>query len=630
MRVSHSILAAGLAGFSLVSIQALADDVQLDPIVVTATRLPTPASHVGSSLTVITAEEIESRQERLLPDVLKNVPGLNIVQAGGPGAQTSVFMRGTNPNHTKVFIDGMDVGDPSNSNGGFDFAHLLTQDIERVEILRGPQSGLYGSDAIGGVINIITRAGSGPAKLKAVVEGGSFGTFNQAASVQGSGDRLHYSANLEHFHSSETPVTPLNLLLPGERRNDDYYDNITASTKLGYDVNRDLDFGLVARYSNAHLRVTGDDFSDFPNPSFPAREQSRSTGAEYYARAFGHLITFDGFLDQTLGFAYTRKRTASYQPDSPVTLNTGERTKVDWHGALKFSSTETMVLGAEHSRDEISEPLSASTRISSGYGELQSQLGDSFFSAINLRYDDSSRFGGKVTYRVAPTYLIRATGTRIKASLGTGFKAPTLSELFQDFPPFFFANPNLKPETSTGYDLGLEQSLLSDKLSAGVTYYHNRLRDLITTDSTGSTYANVGRATTKGVEGFVAFRPLDTLSLRADYTYTEATDDILQQELLRRPKHKVSVDANWKATSALSLDATVLTVSSWIDGNRDFSIPRLTASGYTTVNLAASYDFSAKLNLFLRVNNLFDRRFENPAGFLQPRLGAFAGIKIEL
>ena len=630
MRVSHSFLTAASFGLALVSGQILAEDAPLDPIVVTATRIPTPASQIASSLTVITGEEIESRQQRLLPDVLKDVPGLNIVQAGGPGSQTSVFMRGTNPNHTKVFIDGVDVGDPSNSNAGFDFAHLLTQDIERVEVLRGPQSGLYGSDAIGGVINIITRAGAGPAKLNAVVEGGSFDTFNQSASLRGSGDRLHYSANIEHFHSGETPVTPLNLLLPGERRNDDYYDNLTASTKLGYDVGGDLDFGLIARYSNSHLRVTGDDFSAYPNPSFPAREQSQSAASEYYARAFGHLIAFDGFLDQTLGFAYSRKRTASYQPDLPVNLNTGERTKIDWHGALKFSPTETMVLGAEHSRDEISEPLSASTRISSGYGELQSQLGDSFFSALNVRYDDSSRFGGKVTYRVAPTYLIRSTGTKLKASLGTGFKAPTLSELFQDFPPFFFSNPSLKPETSIGYDLGVEQSSLSGRLSAGVTYFHNRLRDLITTDSTGSTFANVGRASTEGVEGFLALRPLDTLSLRADYTYTEATDDIQHQQLLRRPKHKVGFDANWKAMPGLSLDATVLSLSSWVDGNRDFSIPRLTASGYTTVNLAASYDLTARLNLFLRLNNLFDRHYETPVGFLQPGLGAFAGFKIQL
>src|SRR5262249_5884971 len=146
-----------------------------------------------------------------------------------------------------------------------------------------------------------------------------------------------------------------------------------------------------------------------------------------------------------------------------VTVNSGTRSKVDWQGNLKFSSTETAVLGAEHERDEIPAPLSLSDKISSGYAELQSQLGSSFFSALNVRYDDHSRFGGKFTYRVAPTYVIEATGTKLKASVGSGFKAPTLSELFQDFPAFFFfANPNLKPETSVGYDVGIEQAVLND------------------------------------------------------------------------------------------------------------------------------------------------------------------------
>jgi vitamin B12 transporter len=288
------------------------------------------------------------------------------------------------------------------------------------------------------------------------------------------------------------------------------------------------------------------------------------------------------------------------------------------------------VRGAEHSRDEISQPLSASLRINSGYGELQSQLGESFFSALNVRYDDNSLFGGKATYRVAPMYRINETGTKLTASVGSGFKAPTLSELFQDFPPFFFANPNLKPETSLGYDIGVEQSVVDGLVSAGATYFHNRLRNLITTDDTGTSYANIGRATTEGVESFISYQPAKTLSLRVDYTFTQATDDILHQELLRRPKHKVTVDASWKAMPGLSLDATVLTVSSWIDGNRDFSIPRLDAPSYTVVNLAGGYDINKNLSVFARVDNLFDRHYQNPVGFLQPSVGAFAGIRAEL
>src|SRR5262249_41509572 len=231
-----------------------APDESAESVIVTATRIPTPEPQVASSISLVTADEIDSRQERTLPDGLKNLPGLNLVQAGGPGGTTTLFMRGTNPNHTKVLVDGIDVGNPANSNGAYDFGQFLTQDVERIEVLRGPQSGLYGSDAIGGVINIITRSGSGPARLTASIEGGSFDTFNQWAGLSGPAEQFHYSANIEHLHAGATPVTPLNLLLPGETRNDDYYDNLTASTKLGYDITHDLDVGLIARYTDTHLR----------------------------------------------------------------------------------------------------------------------------------------------------------------------------------------------------------------------------------------------------------------------------------------------------------------------------------------------------------------------------------------
>jgi vitamin B12 transporter len=604
----------------------------VESVIVSATRLPTPESEVASSVTVITAEDIAARQERSLPDILKDVPGLNIVRTGGPGGQSLVYMRGTNSNHTKVLVDGIDVSDPSNSNGSFDFSQFLTQDIERVEVLRGPQSGLYGSDAIGGVINVITKSGQGPAQFQASAEGGSFETFNQMAGVRGSLEQFHYNANVEHFHSGATPVTPLELLAPGEIRNDDYYDNLTAATKLGYDIVQNFDVGFVARYTNTHLRVTGDDFSTFP--SFPAAQQTRSSTSEYYGRATAHLVTFGGFLDQTLGVAYTRKRTSTLEPQE--TLATGERTKIDWQGALRFTQAHTLVLGAEHARDAISEPLSASNQIDSGYAELQSQLIGSLYSAINARYDRNDRFGGKVTYRVAPAYVIAATGTKLKASVGSGFKAPTLSELFQSYPAFFFiANPDLRPETSTGYDVGVEQPLVGETtLRAGVTYFYNRVRNLIVTapasDGINLSYANIGRARTDGVESFVAYNPLKAVTLRADYTYTQATDASSGQELLRRPKHKASLNAAWQATGAFSVNATVLTVSSWIDGNRDFSIPRLRAPGYTVVNLAASFAIDKHFALFGRIENLFDRHFQNPVGFLQPTLGAFAGIRAQL
>jgi vitamin B12 transporter len=599
----------------------------LQSVVVTATRISTPEIEVASSVTVVSADDIAARQIRTLPDLLKEVPGLNVVQTGGPGGQTSIFMRGTNSNHTKVFIDGIDVADPSSSTSSFDFGQLLTQDIQRVEILRGPQSGLYGSDAVGGVVNVITKSGSGPAQFNAGIEGGSFDTFNQTAGVSGSADQFHYAANFQHLHSGSTPVTPSDYLQPGQARINDYYDNLTGSTKLGFDVTDTFDLGLVARYTDSHLRLTGDNFDFFP--TIPDTAQSDFNTKQYYLRTTAHLLSFGGAFDQTLGAAYSNIKSYDFSPDGPSeTDNFGARIKFDWQGVVALAASQKLVLGAEHQRDSIATPISASTSINSGYAELQSSYWGSLYDTLSVRYDDNDRFGSKVTYRIAPEYLIGDSGTKIKASLGTGFKAPTLTEMFQSFPAFdFFANPNLRPETDLGWDAGFEQALLGNSLRFGVTYFRINIRNLIDTSPDGTTYANIGRALTDGVESFIAYQPMKTLTLRVDYTFTQATDEIAHLTLLRRPKNKESLVTAWQATDRLQLSATVLSVSSWVDGNRDFSIARLNAPPYTTMDVAGGYSLTKNWALTARVTNLLNRHYQNPDGFDQPTFGAFAGIK---
>ena len=615
---------AGTAGAS-------SDENNGELVVVSATRIPTPESEVASSMTVITAADIAAKQSQALPDILKDVPGLNVVQTGGPGGLTAIYMRGTNANHIKVLVDGIDVGDPTSTDGSFDFSRFLTQDIQTIEVLRGPQSGLYGSEAIGGVINITTRSGSGPAQLTAAVQAGSFDTFNQGANLSGSEGKFHYTVNLEHFHSGATPVTPLDLLAPGEPRNDDYYDNLTSSTKLGFDVTRNFDLGLVVRYTDSHLRLTGDDPFQFPSP--PEAQQSATNDHQLYSRATAHLVTFDGAFEQTLGVAYSRLNSSDFTPpaDGPPSYFTGERLKLDWQGNIRLATAETLVLGAEHQRDEVLSPVSADQTIDSGYIELQSGLGDRLFNTLSVRYDDNDQFGAKVTYRIAPVYVIKETGTRLKASVGTGFKAPTLDELYHSYPAFFFfANPNLQPESSHGYDVGFDQALAGGALTFGATYFRNIISNLISDNADFTTYANIGRARTDGVESFLAYQPLKTLTLRLDYTFTEAVDEILNEELLRRPKHKASLNVGWQATSRLSLHTTLLTVGDWADGNRNFSIPRLRAPGYTTADVAGNFDINSKLTIFGRIDNLFNRRYQNPTGFMHPGLGAYAGVKVSL
>ena len=228
------------------------------------------------------------------------VPGLNVVQTGGPGGQTSVFIRGTNSNNVKVLIDGIDASDPSVVNGAFDFAHLLTGDIERIEVLRGPQSGLYGSDAIGGVISITTKKGEGPPKVTASADGGSFQTFNQALGLSGSQGAFNYAFNALHFRAGSVPVTPLDLLAPGEVRNNDNYDNWTYSTRLGADLTENLAVNLVGRYIDARHGLTTDDAVNFPPNSAPEVLQDTQRNHQLFTRGEAVWSLFDGQIQEYL------------------------------------------------------------------------------------------------------------------------------------------------------------------------------------------------------------------------------------------------------------------------------------------------------------------------------------------
>jgi vitamin B12 transporter len=407
---------------------------EAENVVVTATRLPTPQDQLGNSITVIDAAAIDARQQRSLPDALQDVPGLNVVQTGGLGGQTSLFMRGTKSQQTKVLVDGIDIADPSTPNDTADIGKFLTGDIAQVEVLRGPGSGLYGSDAIGGVVNVITKSGNGPLTLTASAEGGSFDTFNQRASISGSDGGLHYFLSLDHVHAGDTMVTPLRLIPPGQARHGDFYDGVQASAKLGYDLADNLDVGAVFHYNGSLGKITNDGFNFVTSFYGPSANQTRNATQQYASRVFAHLALWDGRFDQTVGLAYSNAITSSADPDNGYVLSKGDRVKLDWQGNLKVMDGQTVVLGAETARDALHpgfffgtpSSLSAGTTTNAGYAELQSDFGGGFYNSASIRYDDNSRFGGKVTYHLAPSWTIAATGTRLKASFGTGFKSPAL------------------------------------------------------------------------------------------------------------------------------------------------------------------------------------------------------------
>jgi vitamin B12 transporter len=420
-------------------------------------------------------------------------------------------------------------------------------------------------------------------------------------------------------------VTPSDLVPPGRSAQGDSYDNKTFSGRFGANLTDNFDVGVVTRYLDTSLRFTGDDVLG------PESLKSTEADEQLFTRGTAHLVSFDGVLDQTVGLAYTKFNQRDFDPNPPSAVASffnGERLKGDWQADVKLMPGQILTFRAEHQRDEITTPIAEITD-NAGVLQLQSSIGERFFNAVSVRYDSYDTFGAQPTFRIAPALLIPETDSKLKGSVGTGFKPPTLAELFQSFPSFnFFGNPNLKPETSLGYDLGFEQMLLEKRVQFGATYFRNNIDNLITINDTGTSFQNVGKATTYGVESFLSYTPWEPLTLRADYTFLIAKDDITDQELLRRPKHKASLDAAWHVTEAAVLSATLLYVGPWFDVNRAGTVSGVPANGYTLVNLAGSYDLGNGLTAYARIDNLLDRHCQDPIGFLSPGLGVFAGVRV--
>ncbi|GLS42054.1 TonB-dependent receptor plug domain-containing protein [Methylobacterium brachythecii] len=615
----------------------------LEEISVSATGVPTPVSQTGSSVTVLTAETLEQQQRRTVPDALQQVPGLNVVQTGGPGGQSSVFIRGANSNHTKVLIDGIDASDPSNPNGSFDFAHLLTDDLSRIEVLRGPQSGLYGADAIGGVVSFTTKRGEGPMRITTRVEGGSYGTFNQSGRISGSQDGFDYSVSVAHFRAAATPVTPLDLVPPRGPRRPNYYDNETISAKLGYQVTDEFRINSITRFSNATLRFNTDDYSQFPAVLF-GTVRNEQGNQQIYTRNEAEWTPIAGFHNVfAINYSNLFNRNASdiYNPLALIpNTNTGERLRYEYRGDYLLSPGNLILFGAQRDEERLfnSDPnpfgtgdLKARNGNTAGYVEAQLTPFDRAALVANLRHDENDAFGPATTFRVAPSYVLPFSETRIKGSIGTGFKTPTLYQLYVNIPSFGqIANPNLKPEESFGYDAGFEQPL-GDRVLVGATYFHNDYKNLIQTlflPGFQYSYENIGKAESYGAEAFASVKFTDTLSGRIDYTNTVTKDEVSNLELLRRPRHKGSATALWSPLPGLTLSGTLVVIGPFVDGNRDFSIPRLKNPGFTTVNFAVNYDINESVSVFGRVDNLFDRRYENPTGFLGQGLAVYGGVRV--
>jgi vitamin B12 transporter len=603
---------------------------ELGKVVVSATRLETPLREVASSMTVIDEQEIEQRQARTATEVLRSVPALDVVQTGGPGGQTSVSIRGAESDHTLVLIDGVEMNDPSDLGRSFNFASLSTENIERIEILRGPQSTLYGSDAIGGVINIVTKKGKGKPSGLVSAEGGSFQTYRQRAQAGGATELINYSLGFSRLDTEGISAADED----DGNEEEDGYENTTLSARLGITPTEHFQVSSIMRYidDETDLDDSGGVGGDDPN--------HRTESERLFLRAQAQLSLFENVWEQEIGFSYTdHDRRTEDDPDAsqPNELLRssfdGEIVQFDWQHDVMLHETNTLTFGVETEEDTVDyryyleDPFfpvdttidDKSMRTTGFYAQDQIRLWDSWFTTVGVRVDDHEDFGTETTYRITSTYLVHKTGTKIKGTLGTGFKAPTLYQLYSQY-----GNRDLDPEESTGWDIGLEQSLIGDRVSVGVTYFYNDFDELIDFDVASSRYFNTGAAETQGVELSSSVRPIDSLTVKASYTYTDTEDKSTGDELLRRPEDKFSLNVNYSFLGQGNLNLGL----SYVGSRND--VGNVELQEYSLAHLAASYQVLDNVELFGRIENLLDEDYQEISGYGTPELSAFAGVRLSL
>ncbi len=615
-------------------VQAEEEDAR-EPIVVTATRLETPIDQVGSSVTVITAEEMEAHQDRHVVDALLRVPGLSVRRDGGrPGARPAFFLRGTDSDQTLVLIDGIELHDPSFPNREPFLDHLTVDNVERIEVLRGPQSVLYGSDSIGGVINIITRKGEGEPAFSARFEAGSFATFSESASFRAAGDHFHYSLTGTRIDSkgfSARPDDGLGVTRDDER---DGYSDSSLSVRLGADPIPGFDFDLYLQYLASDLET---DLGAAPTTTETKAQQ-------ILFRAAPHLELLDGRWEQTLRYWLndtTRKNEgASFGVPSRFD---GFRYGFNWQHDLRLVDPVTIVSGFEYESETarfetpFAPPFRARTHTLAFYLDSQFELWDRLFLTAGLRVEDHEDFGTEVTSRVTGAFQLDETGTLFRASLGTGFKAPSLAQLFDQ--SFGSANPDLEPEESFGVDVGFEQKLWKDRVRFGATYFFNDLDELIVAVPKGAFVfrnENIEDVETQGVEITVRLQAIEALSIGGSYTFTDseakrAASFGLRKggRLLRRPNHEFNITA----TARLLQERLGITLAVRYVGERDDIDPAsfvvVEADDYVVVDLALSLALGPWLQVYGRVENLLDEGYQDILGFKNAGAAGYGGIRLK-
>ncbi len=627
----------------------------LDEIVVTAERVSTNIDRTGSSITVLDSAQIEKRSSKGLADALRGVAGVEVRETGGAGGNASVSIRGATPGQTLVLIDGIRIGDPSSIDGSVDFGGLVAGDIERIEVLRGPQSALYGSDAMGGVINILTRRGEGPARSSVTIEGGSYGTVHTRASVTGGTDKLSYAFAIDGLHADgfprygyriTRPLTygfgsgPLPALPWGDPTN-----RGGASGRVTYRLSESatLEFGLLG--SDNSIR--------FDNPNaFTASNvfNPRNHSVATFIQGYGKLTTdaLDGNLRNQFNLFGNQTDRNIWQTEGCFDAfffsfdcrngYRGTRLGGEYQGDLKVGAYGVLTLGlrSETERTTTSQspapagtftPINAQQTTNSVFAQHKFAIGERLDLTYGGRIDSVANGATFATWRTSASYRLNDSGTRLHASAGTGAKAPSLYQRFSQY-----GSAPLNAEQSVGIDAGVEQKLLNDRLRLDVTAFDNRYRNLIGFGTVASCsiaqifgcYYNVGKAVTRGVEASGEFAVIpDAWKVRGTYTFMHARDLVLSAPLYQRPRSQASGSVVYTGFPKLELESRV----TFVGPRLDFASPPVTLAPYAKWDLFATYKVADSLSVFGRIENLTNARYEEVLNYGVAGRAVYAGLK---
>jgi vitamin B12 transporter len=615
----------------------------VDELVVTASRTPEAADRVGGQLTVLDTAEIEAQQTPMVAEMLIRTPGVSMSRNGGPGGATQLRIRGAETDHTVVLIDGVKLNDPSATGSGYNFANLLTGDVTRIEVLRGAQSVLWGSQAIGGVVNMITADPTAPFETKVQAEAGSLDTAYLRAAAGGKTERLAWRLAAGYYTSGG-----ISQFAGGRERDGDRNLGLSGKVRVQLAPNASLD--LRSFYS----RNRGE-FDGFPAPAF-AFADTRDYGVtrDWVAYAGLNLDLLDGRFANRLAYARTQTDRDNFNPDQAVTTRTfdaaGVNDRLEYQGSFKVRDGWTAVFGAEHERSSFRTaspsafapnppPGRRSARIDGVYGLLRAEPVAGLTLGAGVRVDDHQDFGRHTTGQASAAWRVNET-TLLRASWGEGFKAPSLFQLGSEF-----GNANLEPETARTWDVGIEQHFLDGRIAVEAAYFERATRSQIDFVScfasivsplcfgpTGARrsgfYDNIARAGASGVELEARAKLTDSLQLDANYTWTQALNASpgsanFGKRLQRRPRNQANAEVTWFAPAGFN---TTVAARYWGDSYDDVA-NRNRIKGAVFWDLRAAWPVNEQVEVYGRIENLFDEAYQTIRNYGQPGRTAYAGVR---